>query len=98
MIGKFDLDFIDLEEILNFLHREKSSLIKTQLSGWKIRKLFSSVTSATLYALKTVSKPQPGGQEQPPPGSINKVLLEHRYSHSLIYYLCLSLYYNSKGE
>ena len=49
-------------------------------------------------ALKTVSKPQPGRQEQPPPGSINKVLLEHRYSHSLIYYLCLSLCYNSKGE
>ena len=28
MIGKFDLDFIDLEEILNFLLREKTSLIK----------------------------------------------------------------------
>ena len=29
MIEKFDQDFIDLEEILNFLPREKISLIKT---------------------------------------------------------------------
>ena len=87
--GKFGLDFIDLEEILNFLHREKSLLIQTQPTGWQIRKLFSSVTSAILYALKTVSKPQPGGQEQPPPGFVNKVSLEHIYSHFLMYYLCL---------
>ena len=29
IIGKFGLDFINLEEILNFLPREKISLIKT---------------------------------------------------------------------
>ena len=37
-----------------------------------------------------------GGQQQGPPGSEKKVLLEH--SHWLMYYLCLSFCYNSKGE
>ena len=62
------------------------------------QEIISSITSATLHALKRVSKSQPGGQEQPPPGSVNKVLLEHSYSHFLMYYLCLSLCYNSKGQ
>ena len=51
MIGKFGLDFIDLEDILNFLPRKKISLIKTLSSGWKIRKLFpqSHLPPSTLW-------------------------------------------------
>lgn len=45
---------------------------------------------------KDLAKHTLRGEEQPPPGSENKVLLE--YSHGLMYDLSLSLCYNGKDE
>ena len=42
MIGKFGQDFIDLEEILNFLPRKKTSLIKNNQVGGKSGNYFLS--------------------------------------------------------
>lgn len=96
-IGKFDQDFTDLEEILNFLPRKNNfTNTKYNQEGCKSGN-YLPITSATLHALKRVGKPQSGGQEQGPPGSEKKVLLEHSHWPKELY-SCLTFCYDNKGE
>ena len=100
MIGKFGQDFIDLEEILNFLPRKKTSLIQSIIK-WVVNQettFLNHIYYPPHLLWKKMANHSPEVKNSHPPGSENKVLLEHSYSHLLINYFCLSLCYSSKDE